>query len=557
MEQLVTFQQFLLQIGLLDEEKIASLAGGDVSPEEIAKLGYISRQDVDFYFKQFQDLQQVNLEKVNIADIIPIPAQFAKENKLIAINLPDEKATLAAVTNPVNIQAIDEVTQYCQFPVTVRLAHQKQIEQFISSYLIKSRDKQQAMIYSLSSLDIDAEEKDEADKGIFRESSVVSKIIDSIINQAVHEKSTDIHIEARKGVLHVYFRISKEMRLAFDLNVSLTDILRQKLIMMGSGEITNLKGIQDLGFRFTSAGEELAIRFSYLPTLEGYSIVMRVIYQNMSYDLDKIIEDPELFEKVNHFMETRQGMMLVTGPTSSGKSTLLYGILSQMTKESGIKIITIEDPVETKLEGVNQVQVDADTGISFSDFIRASLRQNPDIIMLSEIRDGETAIIATRAAMTGIMVLATLHTQSAVHTVTRLLDLGIDEFLIGAGVRLVISARLLAKLCPHCRQPYQPTEEELSRLHAMKEEFDWKSCKMWGKSGCIECGQKGYLGYQSINEALSLDQAMREQLYNGNVQEFYNLANQSLKGCTLLDKAIKLLGEGRIDLLTLYQFSEN
>ncbi|MCP4473377.1 MAG: Flp pilus assembly complex ATPase component [Gammaproteobacteria bacterium] len=557
MEQLVTFQQFLLQIGLLDEEKIANLAGSNVSPEEIAKLGYLSRQDVDFYFKQFQDLQQVNLDKVNIADIIPIPAQFAKENKLIAINLPEEKSTLAAVTNPVNIQAIDEVTQYCQFPVTVRLAHHKQIEQFISAYLIKTRDKQQAMIYSLSSLDIDVEHKDEADKGIFRESSVVSKIIDSIINQAVHEKSTDIHIEARKGILHVYFRISKEMRLAFDLNVSLTDILRQKLIMMGSGEITNLKGIQDLGFRFTSAGEELAIRFSYLPTLEGYSIVMRVIYQNISYDLSKIIEDPELFEKVNHFMETRQGMMLVTGPTSSGKSTLLYGILSQMTKESGIKIITIEDPVETKLEGVNQVQVDADTGISFSDFIRASLRQNPDIIMLSEIRDGETAIIATRAAMTGIMVLATLHTQSAVHTVTRLLDLGIDEFLIGAGIRLVISARLLAKLCPHCRKSYQPTEEELSRLRAMKESIDWKNCKVWEKSGCIECGQKGYSGYQSINEALSFDQAMREQLYNGNVQEFYNLANQSLAGCTLLDKAIKLLAEGKIDLLTLYQFSEN
>lgn len=379
------------------------------------------------------------------------------------------------------------------------------------------------------------------------------KLVNSIIRFAVQRKASDIHFEVlNPEKMRVRIRIDGE--LVTTMEVARKDYLGMisRIKILSGLDISEKRRPQDGSFCFKTEGRKIDLRVSVVPTVYSEKVVLRILdAQTFLIPVRDLGLSFENEQRVRGMLNQANGLLLVTGPTGCGKTTTLYSLMKEKNTEA-LNIITIEDPVEFHLEGINQIPVNERIGLGFSEGLRAVLRQDPNVIMVGEIRDEETAATAVRAAITGHLVLSTLHTNDALSTVTRLLDMGAADYLLSTALRGVIAQRLLRKLCPHCREAYKITETERGLFAFEKEQVLYRA------AGCEKCRHTGYLGRKGIFEVLCLNQNLREAIHSGaSYEQFLGLArgsglvqfselvrNEILNGVTDVTEGLRVMSYG-------------
>lgn len=383
--------------------------------------------------------------------------------------------------------------------------------------------------------------------------NTIAKLLQSVFEDAVQVKASDIHIEPDEKVLRIRQRVDGVLQESILNEVSITSALVLRLKLMANLDISEKRLPQDGRFQITVKQHQIDVRISTMPVQYGESVVMRLLDQSAGLlHLEETGMPAELLVKLRRIIKSPHGMILVTGPTGSGKTTTLYGLLSELN-QSGSKIITVEDPVEYRLPRVNQVQVNHKIGLSFSNVLRTTLRQDPDIIMVGEMRDQETAEMGLRGALTGHLVLSTLHTNDAVTSTLRLIDMGAASYLVASALRAIVAQRLVRKLCEYCKQPYQPDYMEQSWL---KHNNALSDARYWYGSGCQSCNHSGYKGRMGVFELLVINKPLADALRRGDTEAFANIAHNSEEFTSLGSMALKYAQQGLTSLDEVIRVSE-
>ncbi|MEQ1661503.1 MAG: GspE/PulE family protein [Thiobacillus sp.] len=373
----------------------------------------------------------------------------------------------------------------------------------------------------------------------------VVRMIQTLFEDALQVRASDIHIEPQEHKLVIRFRIDGALHLQTEAELAVAAALSMRLKIVSGLDISEKRLPQDGRFRLVIKGKPLDVRLSTLPTQYGESIVMRLLATDAGMlDLGRIDMPSAMLARYRAIIARPNGLVLVTGPTGSGKTTSLYASLASLNSIDR-KIITVEDPVEYRLPGIMQVQANEKIDMSFSRALRSILRQDPDVVLIGEMRDSETANIGLRAAMTGHLVFSTLHTNDAVSTPVRLLDMGTPRFMVATALQAVIAQRLVRKICPHCAQPHQPDAQETAwlRLKGFPEGGQYQR-----GAGCPQCNQTGYRGRRAVYEMLEMTPALAQAANQPDPQVFLDEAVRALAGQRLIDNALALAREGSITL---------
>jgi type IV pilus assembly protein PilB len=447
-----------------------------------------------------------------------ISQEMARRLKCLPIAQTDGRLTLA-MKNPLDIYAIDEVRLISGMEVDAVISSEEDIVAAIAHTYREDNDVSDAVNTAIADLtDGDDfsiainERESEADevsldqlKSAAQDAPVV-RMVNLIITQAIQEKASDIHLEPMKDHVRVRFRIDGIMQEGMKLPKVAQPSLVSRIKIMSEMDISEKRAPQDGRISLIIDGKEFDFRVSSLPSVFGEKMVMRVLDKSsITIGLNKLGLLPDTMERFEQVITRSYGIILVTGPTGSGKSTTLYSVLNKINTGDR-NIITIEDPVEYNLSGITQAQVNVRAGMTFAAGLRTMLRQDPDIIMVGEIRDSETALIATEAALTGHLVLSTLHTNDAPGAVTRLVDMGIEPFLISSALAGVIAQRLLRTICPKCKEPYNPSKQALINLGL---EAD-SNVQFFRGRGCPHCKGTGYKGRVGVYELMTINDEIRE-----------------------------------------------
>ncbi|NUN05007.1 MAG: type II secretion system ATPase GspE [Bdellovibrio sp.] len=440
------------------------------------------------------------------ADLIrDIPINYAKMHNILPYK--DEADTLTALTsNPVNLKALDDLKVLFGKKVRPLITTTPRVQDAINKVYEKSTA-------NLSGLDEIADEDYDLDDPIVdlleagEDDAPVIKMVNSLLFRAVKEKASDIHIEPYEKDIVVRFRTDGILFDVFKPPKKLQNAITSRIKVMANLNIAEKRLPQDGRIPLKVGGKDIDIRLSTVPTAHGERVVMRIQDRsNIVLELQQLGFSKENLDRLDDLLARSYGIFLVTGPTGSGKSTTLYGALSKLNKPD-VNILTVEDPVEQRIHGIGQVQVNSKIGLTFAAGLRSFLRQDPDIIMVGEIRDLETAELAIQASLTGHLVLSTLHTNDSAGAFPRLIDFGVEPFLIATSIQGVVAQRLVRLLCPHCKAPYEPSEFELQLLGITKE--DAKNGHICRAMGCNHCNQKGYSGRTTISELLTVTDDIR------------------------------------------------
>lgn len=376
---------------------------------------------------------------------------------------------------------------------------------------------------------VDEAQADESDDGLFGEGgdggdfvehlkdlaseAPVIRLVNSIVGRVIDLRASDIHLEPFDDGLHVRYRVDGVIHQGELVPPRLSAAVSSRVKLLAHLDIAERRLPQDGRIKTRVKGRELDLRVSTVPTVHGESVVMRVLDRaSVRLNLDTMGFEVDTLNRFNELLARPHGILLVTGPTGSGKTTTLYAALSKIDSDAN-KIITVEDPVEYQLEGINQIQVHPQINLTFANALRSILRQDPDIIMIGEMRDGETAQIAVQSALTGHLVLSTLHTNTAAGAVIRMQDMGVESYLITSSVNGVLAQRLVRTLCSHCKQPYEPGEQVLQSTGLAR--FVQAGRPIYRAVGCEECRQSGYRGRTGIHELFVMDEAMRRAIIDG------------------------------------------
>ncbi|MGX9461674.1 GspE/PulE family protein [Shewanella sp. A14] len=499
--------------------------------------------------------QQLNLPYLDISrrpiadDVVNIlpEVQARRYRALVVENHPEH--VLVAMSDPADLQAIDNI-EVLVAPKQLMIAvapEQQLLDAFDNLY---RRTGQIAEI--AGKLDEEYASDDMFDlanltQGDSDNETTVVKLLQSIFEDAVQMRASDIHIEPGEKVLRIRQRIDGQLHenILSEVNIASALVLRLKL--MAGLDISEKRMPQDGRFHMEIKGHQIDVRMSTMPIYHGESVVMRLLDQTTGLrTLDETGMPPHIVARIRKQIKRPHGMLLVTGPTGSGKTTTLYGILSELNTADR-KIITVEDPVEYQLPRINQVQVNHKIGLDFSNVLRTTLRQDPDIIMVGEMRDQETVEIGLRGALTGHFVLSTLHTNDAVTSALRLLDMGAASYLVASALRVIIAQRLVRRVCHNCAVDYQPTAAERSWLKSVTKR-DISSGTFKVGSGCQTCSGSGYRGRIGIFEILELDEKMIDAMRTGNPQDFARAALLSPHFIPLAHSAMEYLFQGTTTL---------
>jgi MSHA biogenesis protein MshE len=376
------------------------------------------------------------------------------------------------------------------------------------------------------------------------EDAPVVRLLQTVFEEAQKLRASDIHIEPQEKSLLIRFRIDGVLHVQTEADSKVSTALVLRLKLMSGLDISEKRLPQDGRFNIKLRGSNVDVRISTMPTQHGESVVMRLLAQNTGLlQLDKLFMPPRVLERFRHAISRPSGIVLVTGPTGSGKTTTLYAAMNELNSPEK-KIITVEDPVEYRLPGLNQVQVHEKIDLSFSRVLRTALRQDPDIILIGEMRDQETAEIGMRAAMTGHLVLSTLHTNDALSTPIRLLDMGVPRYMVALSIQMVLAQRLVRVICQNCSEPHEPEphEQEWLRYELGDRVASFKYAK--GR-GCTHCANTGYTGRQAVYEFLEMTNALVEAANHGDPNEFMQIGRQQMGGHTLRRDAVRLCVNGR------------
>ncbi len=423
-----------------------------------------------------------------------LPENFCKRNKVIPLFLVDDTLTVA-VADPLNIYLIDDIASMTGKKVNVVVSSAKEIEKALEHFYARAD-------FEVLNLDDENLETDLVDKPVI-------KLVNNILMQASQKEASDIHIEPGKTKLRIRFRIDGILREQdFNIPYSLNSAVISRIKILSNMDIAEKRSPQDGRIQLKLGMKDYDIRVSTLPTIYGEKIVMRLLDKSSaSVGLTSLGLNERHLKTIKKLLNQPNGIILVTGPTGSGKTTTLYSCLKELNSEDK-NIITIEDPVEYQFDNINQVQVNPQAGITFANGLRAILRQDPDIIMVGEIRDKETAEIAVQAALTGHLVLSTIHTNDASSTISRLIEMEIEPFLLASSIRAIIGQRLVRKICPNCEVSYIARDDEKMVLgYPLNETLKLKKGK-----GCSICSNTGYKGRTGIYEILIVNSEIRKMI---------------------------------------------
>ena len=508
--------QKLLESSLISQEQLSKAldsqqdAGGTLS-YNLVKTGAISEMAFAEFMGQVYSVAAVDLEvvEVDVSAVSLIPADVATKFQVVPVKREGRVLTVA-MANPDNIFAIDDIKFITGFEVKPVVATESAIKKSIDR-LYDSADSLASIMGEIEE-DFEIIDDDEQDLGSDDAQSAdapVVKLVNSLISDAVAKEASDIHIEPYEKMVRVRFRIDGQLHEMMSPPFKMKNATISRLKIMADLDIAEKRVPQDGRIKIRMHNKSIDLRVSTLPTIFGEKLVMRILDKsNLQIDLAKLGFHPKSLSKFLNAIEQPYGMVLVTGPTGSGKSTTLYSALSKINRPHS-NIMTAEDPVEYNLEGINQVNVYEEIGLSFAAALKSFLRQDPNIIMVGEIRDLETASIATKAALTGHLVLSTLHTNDAASSINRLIDMGIEPFLVSSSVIVLVAQRLVRRLCDKCKSEIKMHVEALNEL-GIKESPDELS--MFEAKGCVACNDTGYKGRLGLYEVLEISPGIREMI---------------------------------------------
>ena len=477
---------------------------------------FVTDQDMTVSMGRCLNTPLINLSKLRVPEEIMslVPRDLAKANKLVPIARLNGKL-FVAMADPTNVLAVDDVKRRVQLDIVPMIATEKAVNDALAGVnhgsakmaeVLKQAAEEAAA--AASDVEVQATKRDEIDLDQLAtdsEDAPVIKIVNLILVQAVKEKASDIHIEPFQKTLKLRYRIDGELIAAESPPKALQLAITSRIKILSGLNIAERRIPQDGRFRIKVLGKDVDLRVSILPTAYGEKIVIRILDKAaLTGSIDQMGMDESTLDKFKKAIDAPHGMILVTGPTGSGKTTTLYSVLQELNNPQ-YNIVTVEDPIEYELTGINQVSVRNDIGLDFASALRSILRQDPDIVMVGEIRDNETADIAVKAALTGHQVLSTLHTNDAAGAITRLDDMGIEPFLISSSVIMACAQRLVRRICMNCREEFVPEPEMFERLGVEMPE----GAVFYHGGGCDRCKHRGYLGRVALIEALPVSEAIR------------------------------------------------
>jgi general secretion pathway protein E/type IV pilus assembly protein PilB len=504
----------MVQPSDVEDARRASAKNGHGPVDELVRSGLVTRHDI---LRTTAD--EAGVELVEKIEAVPeeavkaLPKQLAYRLSVMPLHL-EGKHLKVALTDPFNFDAIDTLSKELRFDIEPVVASAEQIETAISRHYGNASEMVSSLIgtYTGDELTVRGEGGSKPAEDTGEDDAHIIRLVNLIILEAHRLRASDIHIEPMEKRLRLRYRIDGVLQVMPDPPKKLQAAMISRLKIMSDLSIAEKRLPQDgrIQIRTGEARNTIDLRVSSIPTNHGESIVMRILDKTSLTlgltELGFLADDQVIIEKI---LALPDGIFLVTGPTGSGKSTTLYACLNMINKPDR-KIITVEDPVEYQLNGINQVPVNVDVGMTFPAALRAMLRQSPNIIMVGEIRDLETAAIAINASLTGHLVFSTLHTNDAPSAVTRLVDIGVKQFLVASSVRAILAQRLIRRICSNCSEPYTPTDAELRSLNLTSDQAE--SANFRKGHGCDKCRGTGYKGRMGIFELCVLDDEIRRMI---------------------------------------------
>ena len=546
-EGMVTADQIKEAISLQSEE------GGKLG-EILVKLGYIDEEQIVYALSKQLSIPHASLSSGRLKPRSDeklkemVPYDFAIRNLVLPLSR-DLNVLTVAVFDPLDLILIDNLRKLTGYEINPLVSTRSDIIKAIEDFYGKEKAFQEAIEASYGSKgeELQTVESNEVQLSLDRliaktEEAPVVKLVDLIIKQAIEDSASDIHIEPQRDKISLRYRIDGVLYDIAPPSRTMQLALISRIKILSKMNIAEKRLPQDGGFTVKMGDRMIDLRTSTIPTIYGEKVVIRILdRERVPLDLEKLGFLPQELTLIRKGISFSYGLIFLTGPTGSGKSTTLYAALSELNKSSR-NILTIEDPVEYRLDGINQVQVRPEIGLTFGNVLRSFLRQDPDIILVGEVRDLETAEICVRAALTGHLVLSTLHTNDAAGAIVRLVDMGIPNYLVASSARLIVAQRLVRKLCPFCKEPYELKKNELPKGVALGTSLVYKA------KGCEKCNFVGYKGRMVIAEVILVDEDTREAIYkNYNSIQILEVAKKK-STLSLLESGFKRVEEGTTSL---------
>jgi len=553
-----TLGRILIKMGVLTREKVheclkiqkqrhKTIQIGQVFLE----LGLIDEKQLQIALAAQRGMEYVNLDEIDIhPDVIEkVPAQMAKTYHLVPIEYNKEQNELAVVLdNPDNFRATDDLSTLMGFKVTAKITDPGALENALTKYYEAQEENINELIGEIQgdkflsefegrNQSIDLDELKE-----LSESNPVKKLLNLVLLQAIRDKASDIHFEPFENEYKMRYRIDGVLYEMVPPPKYIAAALSSRIKVMADLDIAERRLPQDGRISLTVQSNPVDLRVSVLPTMFGESVVLRVLDRTqVTFDLEKLGLRQEDHELVRQLIHKPNGIVIVTGPTGCGKTTTLYSAMNELNTVE-MKLITTEDPIEYDIDGLIQVQMKPEIGLTFARCLRHILRQDPDIILVGEIRDLETAEIAAQASLTGHVVFTTLHTNDAPSSIARLLDLGVEPFLVTATLEGIIAERLVRKICEDCKTPFEPTEGQLMELGLTPE--DVKGKEFYYGRGCDRCNNTGYRGRTGIFEIMTFNDEIRDLIMHQASTNVLRAAGQKAGMRLLRDNGLAAIYDG-------------
>ena len=556
----VRLGDLLVQQQLISQEQLNSAleqqkSSGRKLGRVLVDSGFVTEEKISEALAKQLGAPYINLKyyNINLEQVRKLPENQARRFR--AIVLEERKGVLLiGMADPTDLFAFDEIARIVKCGIDVAVVTETQ--------LLESIDRGYRRTEEITGLAQELSEElgdSYIDFGSMNtnagsEEAPVVKLLQTMFDDATQIRASDIHIEPQEGKLVIRFRIDGALHLQTEASSKIAPALVLRLKLMSGLDISEKRLPQDGRFNVRVRDKGVDVRIATCPTQHGEAVVMRLLRQDGGMvGLDKLGMPPEMLKRFRTILRRSNGMILVTGPTGSGKTTTLYSALAEINTMD-MKLLTVEDPVEYRLPGINQVQVNEKIGLTFSAVLRSALRQDPDVILVGEMRDTETAQIGLRAAMTGHLVLSTLHTRDAAGTLFRLVDMGIQRFMVASSVQAVIAQRLLRRICESCHEKYLPTPQEIEWLVAEGVQAGQLNTLMHGR-GCSHCNGTGYMGRMGIYEMLEMGREMVEAAAHDSVSHFMTVAAEHMRGKTLVDHALQKMLEGQTSVAEVMRIS--
>ena len=502
----------LYETGLITQEQLTlgikeQKATGRRLGEILVEKGIITEEEILGALEFQLGVPHMNLEQYNIDYNVAsiVPENIARRYTVIAVGVDGNKLKVA-MKDPLNMFALDDLKLSTKHEIIPMIASEQSINRLINQTYTSAQTHN---IVSQVEKKMREEQKQVVKEEVVEEDGPMIQLVNNILERCILKGASDIHIEPFETYVRIRYRVDGQLHeLTRPPKETLNPITTRIKILSGL-DIAERRLPQDGRMSKTVAGQQVDLRVSILPTIYGEKTVIRFIYRTgKEIGLQDIGFHPSDYEKVMNMLRNPHGIILLTGPTGSGKSTTLAAALKVLNQDN-VNIITVEDPVENMIEGINQVATNSKIGLTFASALRSILRQDPDIIMIGEMRDSETSTIAIRAAITGHLVLSTLHTNDAASSIPRLIDMGTEAYMVGAAIKGVISQRLVRRLCKSCKQPHLVTAQE-ALLYKIPE-----GTQVYEAKGCTTCNRTGYKGRLAVHEVLSIDTYLQDMISAG------------------------------------------